>query len=385
MKRTSELLDLLAIDLPVVLAPMAGNSTPELIAAVSNAGGLGSYGCAMLSREQLADECKRIRTLSNRSFNLNFFCHAPPNVTAEQEDAWRAKLAPYYAELDVEVGSSAGGARRPFDEETCDAVLAIGPRVVSFHFGMPKPGLVQRLTAAGMVLMSSATTSAEALRLVDLGADVIVAQGFEAGGHRGMFLTSDINSQVGTMALVPQVVDAVNVPVIATGGIADARGAAAALALGAAAVQVGTAYLFCPQAKVSAPHRAALRGAHDDETVLTNLFTGRPARGLIRPISSSANSGPSTRPRRSFRLPLTRSRRCVPRPSGVARAISRRCGPGRRRRSRARSMLPISPAALQRACSRFWATLATRRAARRAGSARPRIINTRDRCASKSR
>ena len=300
MKRTRELLDLLAIDLPVVLAPMAGNSTPELIAAVSNAGGLGSYGCAMLSREQLADECKRIRTLSNRSFNLNFFCHAPPNVTAEQEDAWRAKLAPYYAELDVEVGSSAGGARRPFDEETCDAVLAIGPRVVSFHFGMPKPGLVQRLKAAGMVLMSSATTSAEARRLVDLGADVIVAQGFEAGAHRGMFLTSDINSQVGTMALVPQVVDAVNVPVIATGGIADARGAAAALALGAAAVQVGTAYLFCPQSKVSAPHRAALRGAHDDETVLTNLFTGRPARGLVNrfirelgPINATAPQFPT--------------------------------------------------------------------------------------------
>jgi nitronate monooxygenase len=146
---------------------------------------------------------------------------------------------------------------------------------------MPKPELVQRLKAAGMVLMSSATTTAEARRLVDLGADVIVAQGFEAGGHRGMFLTSDISAQVGTMALVPQVVDAVDVPVIATGGIADARGAAAALALGADAVQIGTAYLFCPQAKVSALHRAALRNARDDETVLTNLFTGRPARGLV--------------------------------------------------------------------------------------------------------
>jgi len=281
MKRMRELLERLAIDVPVVLAPMAGNSTPELVAAVSNAGGLGSYGCAMLSREQLADECSRIRALSNRSFNLNFFCHAPPDVTAEQERAWRAKLAPYHAELGVDTNASAGGARRPFDDETCEAVLAIGPRVVSFHFGMPKPELVQRLKAAGMVLMSSATTSTEARRLVDLGADVIIAQGFEAGGHRGIFLTSDISTQVGTMALVPQVVDAVNVPVIATGGIADARGAAAALALGAAAVQVGTAYLFCPQAKVSALHRAALRNARDDQTVLTNLFTGRPARGLV--------------------------------------------------------------------------------------------------------
>ena len=236
MKRTRELLDLLGIDLPIVLAPMAGNSTPELVAAVSNAGGLGSYGCAMLSREQLIEEAGRIKSLTNHSFNLNFFCHAPPNVTAEHDQAWRSKLAPYYAEFDIEPGASAGGARRPFDEETCDAVLAIGPRVVSFHFGMPKPELVQRLKAAGMVLMSSATTSTEARRLVDLGADVIVAQGLEAGGHRGMFLTSDISAQVGTMALVPQVVDAVDVPVIATGGIADARGAAAALALGADAV-----------------------------------------------------------------------------------------------------------------------------------------------------
>jgi len=299
MKYTRRLLDLLGIDVPVVLAPMAGNSTPELVAAVSNAGGLGSYGCAMLSREQLVDECARIRAATNRSFNLNFFCHAPPDVTVEQERAWRARLAPYYAELDLDQTAAAPGARRPFDEETCETVLAIAPKVVSFHFGMPKPELVQRLKTAGMVLLSSATTSAEARRLVELGADVIVAQGFEAGGHRGMFLSSDINTQVGTMALVPQVVDAVNVPVIATGGIADARGAAAALALGAAAVQVGTAYLFCPQAKVSALHRAALRSARDDQTALTNLFTGRPARGLVNrfmrelgPINAAAPQFP---------------------------------------------------------------------------------------------
>ncbi len=281
MKSTRELLDLLGIDLPIVLAPMAGNSTPELVAAVSNAGGLGSYGCAMLSREQLIDEAQRMKALTNHSFNLNFFCHAPPNVTAEQERAWRAKLAPYYGEFGVDPNATASGSRRPFDDETCDAVVAIAPKVVSFHFGMPNADQVGRLKAAGMVLMSSATTSAEARRLVELGADVIVAQGFEAGGHRGMFLSSDINTQVGTMALVPQVVDAVDVPVIASGGVADARGVAAALALGAAAVQVGTAYLFSPQAKVSVLHRAALRAAQDDATVLTNLFTGRPARGIL--------------------------------------------------------------------------------------------------------
>ena len=281
MNRMRQLLDLLAIDVPIVLAPMAGNSTPELIAAVSNAGGLGSYGCAMLSNEQLIEEAARIRALTNRSFNLNFFCHASPAVTAQQERVWRDKLAPYYGELGVDPNAAAPGARRPFDEQTCETVLAISPKIVSFHFGMPKPELVKRLKDAGRVLISSATTSMEARRLADLGADVIVAQGFEAGGHRGMFLSSDIATQVGTMALVPQVVDAVSVPVIATGGIADARGAAAAIALGASAVQVGTAYLFCPQAKVSAPHRAALRTARDDATVLTNMFTGRPARGIV--------------------------------------------------------------------------------------------------------
>jgi nitronate monooxygenase len=299
MKRTRELLDLLGIDLPIVLAPMAGNSTPELVAAVSNAGGLGSYGCAMLSHEQLMAEAGRMKALTNHSFNLNFFCHASPNVTAEQERAWRDKLAPYYGELGVDPNATVSRSRRPFDDEACDAVLAIAPKVVSFHFGMPNADQVRRLKTAGMVLMSSATTSAEARRLVELGADVIVAQGFEAGGHRGMFLSADINTQVGTMALVPQVVDAVNVPVIASGGIGDARGVAAALALGAAAVQVGTAYLLSPQAKVSAPHRAALRAARDDVTVLTNLFTGRPARGIVNrfireigPMSTTAPQFP---------------------------------------------------------------------------------------------
>src|SRR5262249_48746343 len=162
-----------------------------------------------------------------------------------------------------------------------DGWRALGPRVVSFHFGMPQPEHVRRLKTAGMVLLSSATTSAEARRLVELGADAIVAQGVEAGGHRGMFLSSDIRTQVGTMALIPPVVDAVGVPVMGGGGIAGRRGAAAALARGPVSVRVGTAYLFCPQAKVSALHRAALRSARDDATVLTNLFTGRPARGLV--------------------------------------------------------------------------------------------------------
>lgn len=283
MNQTENLLKLLDIELPVILAPMAGASTVELVAAVSNAGGLGSYGAALLSPEQLKDEAGKIRALSNRSFNLNFFCHAPPGDTAAQERAWRERLAGYYKEFGVNAGAPAA-ARRPFDEEYCDAVLAIAPKVVSFHFGMPKAVLVKRLRDAGLVILASATTVAEARRIADEGADAVIAQGAEAGGHRGMFLTTDIATQVGTMALVPQIVDAVKVPVIATGGIADGRGAAAAFALGAAAVQVGTGYLFCPEAKVSALHRARLKQGGDDGTVLTNVFTGRPARGYLNRI-----------------------------------------------------------------------------------------------------
>jgi nitronate monooxygenase len=286
MRQTQKLLDMLDIELPIILAPMAGNGTVELTAAASNAGGLGSHPCAMLSVDQTIEDSARIRSLTNRSFNLNFFCHAPPGDTQAQERVWQEKLLPYYKELGVDPAVKAAAARRPFDEEYCDAVLKVGPKIASFHFGMPKPELVRRLKNAGIVILSSATTSAEARRVVELGADAVIAQGSEAGGHRGLFLSGDrdIANQVGTMALVPQVVDAVNVPVIAAGGIADARGAAAAFALGAAAVQVGTAYLFCPEAKVTPMHRAALKTVRDDSSVLTNVFTGRPARGIVNRV-----------------------------------------------------------------------------------------------------
>ena len=286
MRRMQQLLKLLDIELPIILAPMAGNSTVALTAAVSNAGGLGSHACAMLSAEQVIEDSARVRALTNRSFNLNFFCHTPPGDTQAQERAWREKLSPYYKELGVDPAAKAGGARRPFNEEYCDAVLKVGPKIASFHFGLPKPDLVRRMKDAGIVILCSATTSAEAKHVVDHGADAVIAQGFEAGGHRGIFLSGDrdIASQVGTMALVPQVVDAVDAPVIATGGIADARGVAAAFALGAAAVQVGTAYLFCPEAKVSLMHRAALKSARDDSSVLTTVFTGRPARGIVNRV-----------------------------------------------------------------------------------------------------
>jgi nitronate monooxygenase len=300
MRSMQALMDRLGIDLPVILAPMASVASPELVAAVSNAGGLGSYGCARLTPSQVKEEAGRIRALTNRSFNLNFFCHEEPRVTAEQHAAWRARLAPYYAELGIDAGIAATNYGAAFNEEMCDVVVSVRPKVVSFHFGMPPPPLVGRLKAAGCVLMATATTVAEARRLVDLGCDVIIAQGVEAGGHRGMFLTTDLNEQLGTFALVPQVVDAVDVPVVAAGAITDVRGVAAAFALGADAVQVGTAYLFCPEAKVHPLHRAALAEARERGTALTNVFTGRPARSLVNrlvrevgPISPLAPAFPA--------------------------------------------------------------------------------------------
>lgn len=283
MNKTAQLLKMLDIELPIIQAPMAGATTPELAAAVSNAGGLGSLGAAMLSVDQLTEDAARIRSLSNHSFMLSFFTHTPPGDTSAEEAAWRQKLAPYYKEFGVDPQAPASGGRAPFDEKYCEAVLRIAPKVAHFHFGMPRSEFVKRLKDAGIVVMGTGTTVAECKRVVEEGAQAVCAQGSEAGGHRGIFLSDDteIANQVGTFALVPQVADAVNVPVMAAGGIADARGVAAAFALGASAAWVGTAYMFTPEAKVSALHRVALKAATDDSTVLTSLFTGRPARGIV--------------------------------------------------------------------------------------------------------
>lgn len=295
------LTDILDIEHPIIQAPMAGPSTPELVAAVSNAGGLGSLAFAMLNVGQAGDEVARVRGLTNKGFNVNFFCHQTPVADSIAEAQWRSVLGPYYREFDLDPAAPTPVASRsPFDSAMCDLVVATRPKVVSFHFGLPERALLDRVKAAGSIVLSSATTVAEARWLEAHGADAIIAQGYEAGGHRGMFLTEDLATQVGTLALVPQIVDAVRVPVIAAGGIGDARGIVAALALGAAGVQLGTAYLRCPEAKISSLHRAALDRATDDATALTNVFTGRPARGLINraireigPISSDAPPFPS--------------------------------------------------------------------------------------------
>jgi nitronate monooxygenase len=287
---------LFEIDLPIVQAPMAGVQGSALAIAVSNAGGLGSLPCAMLDAAAIGRELSAIAAQTRRPVNVNFFCHAPPTPDAARESAWRAKLAPYYAEHGVDPASvPSGPGRLPFDAQAAELLEAFLPKVVSFHFGLPSEDLLRRVRAWGAKVLSSATTVDEARWLEAHGVDAVIAQGLEAGGHRGVFLTEDLTTQLGTFALVPQVVKAVRVPVIAAGGIADAQGVAAALALGAAGVQVGTSYLLCPEATTSALHRAALQSGAARHTVLTNVFTGRPARGIVnrvvrelRPLSADA-------------------------------------------------------------------------------------------------
>jgi nitronate monooxygenase len=275
------LLNLFKTEFPIVLAPMAGAIDADLAIAVAEGGGLGSVPCAMLSVEKAREQINIIRQRVSTPINVNFFCHQPVEADAGREAGWRRRLAPYYEELGLDPATPVNAANRaPFDAAMCALVEELKPEIVSFHFGLPEPALFARVKAAGCLVMSSATTVKEAIWLEENGADVIIAQGAEAGGHRGMFLTDDITEQPGTFALVPQVVDAVKVPVIAAGGIADGRGIAAAFALGAAGVQIGTAYLRCPESKVSAPARAALAQADDDSTVITNVMTGRPARGI---------------------------------------------------------------------------------------------------------
>ena len=291
---------LLGIDFPIIQAPMAGVQGSALAIAVSNAGGLGSLPCALLDTDGISRELEAIRLQARRPCNVNFFCHAPPPDDAEREAAWRGALAPYYREYGIDSAAvKAGPGRAPFSAEAASLLEAFKPAVVSFHFGLPSDALLARVRAIGAKVLASATTVAEARWLEARGVDAIIAQGLEAGGHRGIFLGDDLTTQVGTMALLPQIVHAVSVPVIAAGGIADARGIEAARTLGAAGVQVGTAYLLCPEATTTIIHREALASDAAQHTAVTNVFTGRPARGIVNrivrelgPISARAPAFP---------------------------------------------------------------------------------------------
>lgn len=282
MAMSTSVTELFGIELPILLAPMAGSAGSALAIAVSSAGGLGSLPCAMLTPEKIRAEMEAIRKGTDGPVNLNFFCHVPPEPDPAREAAWRERLRPFYSEFGIDPDAAPpGGGRNPFNEESCVIVEETRPEVVSFHFGLPDEALMARVREAGAKIIASATTVAEARYLEENGCDAIIAQGAEAGGHRGVFLEPEIATQPGTLALVPQVVDAVSIPVIAAGGVSDGRAVAACFMLGASAVQVGTAYLQSPEALTGAGHRDALALARDDRTVLTNVFTGRPARGLL--------------------------------------------------------------------------------------------------------
>lgn len=276
------LMELLGTELPIIQAPMAGSQGAELALAVAKAGACGSLPCATLDAEGLTRALDTLAKSASRPINLNFFCHVVPTPDAQREQAWRDALSPYYRELGIDPASiPAGPGRVPFSQASVDLIAPFRPRVVSFHFGLPTPELLAQVKGWGAKVLASATTVEEARWLEAHGADAIIAQGLEAGGHRGMFLSQDITTQVGLFSLLPQIVGAVRVPVIAAGGIADEKGVAAALRLGAQGVQVGTAYLFCPEASTSEVHRAALASDAVQHTALTNLFTGRPARGIV--------------------------------------------------------------------------------------------------------
>ena len=294
------LLDLLRLEIPIIQAPMAGSDSVSLAQKVSATGALGSLACALLSAEEIHEAVRAIRSVTARPFNLNFFCHTMESPNLAAEERWRGFLRSHYERMGMDVEAVPEvRLRLPFDEETCEVLEEILPEIVSFHFGLPAPYLVKRLRGRGIKVLASATSVKEARWLEQHGCDAVIAQGIEAGGHRAMFLETDIATQVGLFALLPQIVDAVSVPVIAAGSISDARGIVAALALGAAGVQMGTAYLLCPEARVSGLYRQALEQATDTGSAITNLFSGRPARGLLNryiteagPISDAALAFP---------------------------------------------------------------------------------------------
>jgi nitronate monooxygenase len=290
--------ELLGISLPIIQAPMAGVQDSKLCIAVSNAGGLGSLPGAMLAPDALRSELSAIRAGTAAPYNVNFFCHAMPETDPQRESAWRAVLQPYFDEYGLSPPGPGAPLRVPFDAQAAEVLEEFRPAVVSFHFGLPSEPMLKRIRSWGSKVLGCATTVEEACWLESRGVDAVIAQGIEAGGHRGLFLTEDLNSQLGTFALLPQVAEAVRVPVIAAGGIASSAGVAAALQLGAIAVQAGTAYLLCAEATTGAAHRHALKQP-GVVTALTNLFSGRPARGIVNrlmrdlgPINSVAPAFP---------------------------------------------------------------------------------------------
>ena len=297
------LLDLFGIDIPIVQAPMANSTGIEVALGVAEAGGLGALPCAVLGPEEIAAGIAEFRAKTKAPLNTNFFCHTPEPDDPDRDRAWLDHLRPYFDEAGVNPPNlplPAGHA--PFGEDECAVIETVKPEIVSFHFGVPPEPLLSRVKSAGCKVLCSATSLREAQYLAAKGVDAIIAQGAEAGGHRGMFLETEVSSQVGTFALVRSICVTLDVPVIAAGGIADGPAIAACFALGAGAVQVGTAYLLTDEAWTPPLHRAALADP-GRETAITNVLTGRPARGVVNrfmreqgPMNAAAPRFPRARP-----------------------------------------------------------------------------------------
>ncbi len=273
----------LPVDIPLIQAPMAGVSTPELAAAVSNAGALGSIAIGADTVDAARSMIERTRALTARPFNVNVFCHRTPRIDAEREANWLAELAPLFARFDAEPPERLETIYQSFnDDTTMQALLcALRPAVVSFHFGLPPAPVIQALKDQGITLLATATTLAEGRAIEAAGIDIIIAQGSEAGGHRGVFAPENGDAMLGVLPLVRRLVQGTSRPVMAAGGIMDGAGIDAVLAAGASGVQLGTAFIGCPESSASETHRAWLSGAHSFETVVTSVISGRPARALI--------------------------------------------------------------------------------------------------------
>ena len=288
MSDSTSITRLFGIELPIIQAPMAAAQNHHMAIAVSNAGGLGSLACSMISREEITKHLTSFRSHSSKPINLNFFCHDEKPRNENREAHWRDALANLYKEFGTTGHPGGKISVRTFDENRCTLIEALRPEVVSFHFGLPAAQFVERVKATGAKIMSSATTVKEARYLADRGCDAIIAQGNEAGGHRGLFLDDDHASQLGTFSLVQQIAIEVDLPIIAAGGIANGRSIAAALMLGASAVQIGTRYLKTPESTISDHHRQLLNSDQPPPTVVSNVFTGRPARGFSNRIIREA-------------------------------------------------------------------------------------------------
>ena len=292
MRQTNRLTDLLGIDLPILQAPMAGVATPHLAAEVSGAGALGALGLGATHAASARIVVDELRQRTSAPFNLNFFCHADPIRDPSVEAAWIARSAPLFERFGHTPPRALSNIYESFrhDDDLLDLVLDLRPDVVSFHFGLPRPDQMARLRASGLILMASATSAAEAMAVQEAGCHVVIAQGWEAGGHRGIFDPAAADARQVTDSLLRDVLSAVDLPVVAAGGLMTGQDIARVMALGAAGAQLGTAFVGCPESAADAAYRDRLSLGGD--TVMTAAISGRPARCLGNALTEWAADVP---------------------------------------------------------------------------------------------